>query len=140
MRPHRACGIDDQNRLAVAGDGGGEGVPLVGGEVVGVFEAIGLAGQRRELHLHPPGGLVGLAEAQDAGGIVRVGAAGALSGAEGARSSCASGMPSPSLSRVGGVGGFSIGAGAAYPAINSPERFTKLSVLCPVRYQNDHPD
>ena len=58
----------------------------MGGEVVGVFEAIGLAGQRREprlcetsmaqwrqLHLHPGGGLVELAEAQDAGGIVRVG-------------------------------------------------------------------
>ena len=27
--------------FAVAGDGGGEEVPLVGGEVVGVFEAIG---------------------------------------------------------------------------------------------------
>ena len=53
----------------------------MGGEVVGVFEAIGLAGQCRELHLHPGGGLVELAEAQDAGGIVRVGAAGALSGA-----------------------------------------------------------
>ena len=62
-------------------------MPVVGGEVVGVFEAIGLAGQRREprlcetsmaqgrqLHLHPGGGLVELAEAQDAGGIVRVGA------------------------------------------------------------------
>ena len=30
--------------------------------------------QWRQLHLHPGGGLVGLAEAQDAGGIVRVGA------------------------------------------------------------------
>ena len=35
----------------------------------------------RQLHLHPGGGLVELGEAQDAGGIVRVGAAGALSGA-----------------------------------------------------------
>ena len=79
--------VFDEYGLAVAGDGGGEGVPLVGGEVVGVFEAIGLAGQRREprlcetsmaqwrqLHLHPGGGLAELAEAQDAGGIVRVGA------------------------------------------------------------------
>ena len=71
-------------------------MPLVGSEVVGVFDAIGLAGQRREprlcetsmaqwrqLHLHPGGGHVELAEAQEAGGIVRVGAAGALSGVEG---------------------------------------------------------
>ena len=36
--------------------------------------------QWRPLHQHPGGGLVELAEAQDAGGIVRVGAAGALSG------------------------------------------------------------
>ena len=47
--------------------------------------------QGRQLHLHSGGGLVELAQAQEAGGIVRV---------EGARSSCASGMPSPSLSRV----------------------------------------
>ena len=37
--------------------------------------------QWRQLHLHPGGGLVELAETQDAGGIARVGAAGALSGA-----------------------------------------------------------
>ncbi len=114
MRAICGGGVEDEDGLAVAGDGVGEGVPLVGGEVVGVFEAIGLAGQRREprlcetsmaqwrqLHLHPGGGLVELAEAQGAGGIVRVGAAGALSGVEGARSSCASGMPSPSLSSSG---------------------------------------
>ena len=49
-----ACGIDDLDGFApstccaqgahVAGDGGGEGVPLVGFEVVGVFEAIGPGG------------------------------------------------------------------------------------------------
>ena len=87
--------------LPSPGMGSVRGVPLVGGEVVGVFEAISLAGQRRELHLHPGGGLVELTEAQDAGGIVRVGAAGALSGVEGERTSCASGMPSPSLSNSG---------------------------------------
>ena len=36
-----AGGIDDLDGFAVTGDGFGEGVPLVGGEVVGVFEAIG---------------------------------------------------------------------------------------------------
>ena len=57
-----------------------------------------VAAFRRELHLHPGGGLVEMGNAQDAGGVVRVGAAGALSAVEGARSSCASGMPSLSLS------------------------------------------
>ena len=38
--------------------------------------------QWRQLHLHPGGGLIELAEAQDAGGIARIGAAGALSEAE----------------------------------------------------------
>ena len=37
----RGGGIEDDHGLAVAGDGGGEGVPLVGGEVVGVSDAIG---------------------------------------------------------------------------------------------------
>ena len=41
MRPHCTCGIDDLDGFAVAGDGVGEGVPLVGGEVVGGFEAMG---------------------------------------------------------------------------------------------------
>ena len=41
MGTESACGIDDLDGVAVAGDGGGEGVPLVGGEIVGVFEAIG---------------------------------------------------------------------------------------------------
>ena len=45
-----------------------------------------------------------MGNAQDAGGVVRVGAVGTLSAAEGARSSCASGMPSPSLSRSAGMG------------------------------------
>ena len=60
LRPNRGGGIEDLDGLAVAGDGGGKEVPLVGGEVVGVFEAIGpgvlsasrrVAGQRREPRL-----------------------------------------------------------------------------------------
>ena len=64
-----------------------------------------VAGQRRKLHLHPGGGLAGRAETQNAGGIVRVGAAGAVSGAgalseaewvEGGEEFLRVGMPSPS--------------------------------------------
>ena len=91
-------------------------MPAVGGEVVGVFEAIGPGALSAVEGLPvsvgnciciPVAVLSSWLRRRTLAGSVRVGAAGALYGSgalseaewvEGARCSCASGMPSPSLS------------------------------------------
>ena len=63
------------------------------GEVFAVFHTVGLAGNGGELEVHSVGGGLEGGNAGLARGVERVGAAGALSAVEGARSSAASGMP-----------------------------------------------
>ena len=72
-------------------------MPAVLGEVFAVFHPVGLTGDGGELKVHSVGGGLEGGNAGLARGVERVGAAGALSAVEGARSSSASGIPSPSL-------------------------------------------
>ena len=88
-----AEGVDDGAGRAGAGDVVEEDLPAVLGEVFAVFHPVGLAGDGGELEVHSvggglEGGNVGLAR-----GVERVGAAGAPSEVEGARSSAVPGMP-----------------------------------------------